>query len=277
MARGVRRAILIGAGHNGLVCAFALARAGWQVDVFEARDIPGGACVTEEFHPGFRNSTAAYTVSLLAPEVIEAMRLRERGLRIVPRPEANFLPTEDGRSLLAGTRTREEVARFSAADADILPGFLDRLARVAAAVGRLARTIPPPGLARTADVVRGLWQLRRLLLPDPADRALLVDLLTRSVAAILRAHFASEPLKAWLAFNSIVGTWASPEEAGTGLVLLHHAWGEATGMRGRWGHAVGGMGAITQAMAAACRDAGVRVHLGCPWPGWRWRAGVCEG
>src|SRR6187549_1108112 len=132
-------ALIIGAGHNGLVCAFYLARAGLKVRLLERRDVVGGAAVTEEFHPGFRNSVASYTVSLLSPKVIADLRLAEHGLRIVERRIANFLPLDDGRYLkVGGSRTREEVAKFSPRDAERLDGYQARLEAVADVLRALA-------------------------------------------------------------------------------------------------------------------------------------------
>ncbi|WP_448586665.1 phytoene desaturase family protein [Thermaurantiacus sp.] len=257
-------AIVVGAGHNGLVCAFLLARAGLRVRVLERRAVVGGAAVTEEFAPGFRNSSASYTVSLLSPRVIAAMDLARRGLRIVARPEANFLPTEDGRCLLAGSDTAAEVAKFSAADAEALPRFSRAIGAVGNALRSLAHRPPPSGQFGLADALPLLAATRTVRALDPEARALLLDLLTLSAAELLDRWFESEPLKALLAFDAIVGTWASPTTPGTAYVLLHHAFGEVNGTRGAWGHAIGGMGAITEAMAAACRDAGVVIELEAP-------------
>src|ERR1700751_3979730 len=124
-------AIIIGAGHNGLTCAAYLGMAGLRVPVFERRDVVGGACVTEEFHPGFRNSTASYTVGLLQPKIIRDLKLYENGLRVVERRVQNFLPLPDGRYLLTGEgRTEREIAKFSSKDAARYPTYLARIRRV---------------------------------------------------------------------------------------------------------------------------------------------------
>ncbi|MEY3658499.1 MAG: hypothetical protein RL425_1260, partial [Pseudomonadota bacterium] len=139
-------AVIIGAGHNGLVCAFYLARAGLKVRLVERRAVVGGAAVTEEFHPGFRNSVASYTVSLLQPQVIRDMKLEEEGYRVIERPISNFLPQEDGGYLKLGgglERTQAEFERFSPKDAAILPAYYDMLDAVADVLRDLAMKTPP--------------------------------------------------------------------------------------------------------------------------------------
>src|SRR6266699_3817331 len=163
-------AIIIGAGHNGLTCAAYLGMAGLRVRVFERRGVIGGACVTEEFHPGFRKSAAAYTVGLLPPKIIRDLKLHEHGLRIVLRRAQNFLPLPDGRSLLTGEgRTEREIAKFSAKDAARYPAYQAEIDRVAQVLRDLALRAPPnllPGsfsgamrdLGRLAAIGKRLWQ-----------------------------------------------------------------------------------------------------------------------
>ncbi len=209
-------AVIIGGGHNGLVCAFYLARAVLKVRVLERRAIVGGAAVTEEFYPGFRNSTASYTVSLLNPKVIADMKLAERGLRIVERPISNFLPQPDGGYLKLGgglERTQREFRKVSDHDAAVLPAYYAALEGVAEVLRDLALKTPP---------------------------------------------------KAAFGFDAVVGNYASPDTPGSAYVLLHHVFGEVNGKKGAWGHAIGGMGAITGAMAAACLDLGVEIDLEAP-------------
>ncbi len=266
MARRGRTAIVIGAGHNGLVCAFDLARAGFDVRVFERRGVIGGAAVTEAFHPGFRNSVASYTVSLLDPGVIADMRLHERGLRILERPISNFLPLDDGRYLELGgglERSRREVAKFSARDAERLPAYQAAIEAVADRLRDLALQTPPElGRPSLASWLRAWRQGRGLASLDLAGRRDLLDLFAKSARELLDGWFESDPIKAMLGFDSIVGHWASPDTPGSAYVLLHHAFGGVNGKKGVWGHAVGGMGAITQAMGDACRDAGVSIETG---------------
>jgi phytoene dehydrogenase-like protein len=260
-------AVLIGGGHNGLVCAFYLARAGLKVLVLERRGVVGGAAVTEEFHPGFRNSTASYTVSLLNPKVIADMGLAARGLRIVERPISNFLPLDDGRYLKLGgglARTQAEFAKFSQADADALPAYYDSLDAVADVLRDLALKTPPNaggGIEALIAAARQGGPLARLPLPRQRD---VLDFFTKSARTVLDSWFESDPVKAAFGFDAVVGNFASPDTPGSAYVLLHHVFGEVNGKKGAWGHAVGGMGAITEAMAGACRDAGVEIRLESP-------------
>jgi phytoene dehydrogenase-like protein len=259
-------AIIIGAGHNGLTCAAYLAMAGLRVRVFERRGIVGGACVTEAFHPGFRNSVASYTVSLLQPKIIGDLKLRERGLRIVERRVQNFLPLPDDRYLLSGEgRTEREIAKFSAKDAARYGDYQAEIGRLAQALRDLVLMAPPNfllgdlrqtlrGLGDLAAIGKTLWRNESLV---PA-----LHLLRRSAGDMLDRWFESDPIKALLGFDAVVGNLASPYGAGSAYVLLHHVFGEVNGKPGVWGHAIGGMGAITQAMAAAAGDHGVRIDVG---------------
>jgi phytoene dehydrogenase-like protein len=258
-------AIVIGAGHNGLTCAAYLGMAGLRVRVFERRGVVGGACVTEQFHPGFRNSTAAYTVSLLQPKVIRDLKLHEHGLRIVERRAQNFLPLPDRRYLLTGDgRTEREIAKFSARDAARYPAYQAEINRVADVVRGLALTAPPNLMLRNfVGAARELGKLaaigQRLWRDDSLGAAL--RLLRRSAGDMLDHWFESDPIKAVLGFDAVVGNLASPYAAGSAAVLLHHAFGEVNGKPGVWGHAIGGMGAITQAMAAAAAGHGVGIAV----------------
>jgi phytoene dehydrogenase-like protein len=261
-----RDVVIIGAGHNGLTCAAALAKAGLRVTVLERRGIVGGAAVTEEFHPGFRNSVASYTVSLLDPEVIRDLDLHRHGLRIVERRAQNFLPQPDGRYLLTGEgRTKSEIAKFSARDAERYDAYSAELARIADVLRELARNQPPNlveggGFRGFAELLR-LGKLGNSLRSlSMSERRALLDLFTKSAADYLDGFFESEQVKALFAFDAVVGNYASPYTPGTAYVLLHHAFGEVNGKRGAWGHAIGGMGAITQAMAKAARERGAEIE-----------------
>ncbi len=259
-----RTAAIIGAGHNGLVCAFYLARAGFDVTLIERRGVVGGAAVTEEFHPGFRNSVASYTVSLLAPKVIADMNLHDFGLRILERPISNFLPLDDTSYLKMGgglTRTQAEVAKVSKRDAQQLPAYQDMLERVADVLRELAMQTPPDLATLSGTLLPALRQGRQFAKLNIGQRRDLLALFVKSARDMLDGWFESAPLKAALGFDSIVGHYASPDTPGSAYVLLHHCFGGVNGKPGIWGHAVGGMGAITQAMARACEQLGVKFIL----------------
>jgi len=260
-------AVIIGAGHNGLVCAFYLARAGLKVRMLERRAVVGGAAVTEEFHPGFRNSVASYTVSLLQPKIIRDMRLAERGYRVIERPISNFLPQEDGGYLKLGgglERTQAEFRKFSARDAEVLPAYYEALEVVADVLRGLALKAPPNVGEGFRTLIDGVLQgrgLARLTLPQKRD---VLDLFAKSARTFLDSWFESEAVKAAFGFDAVVGNYASPDTPGSAYVLLHHVFGEVNGKKGAWGHCVGGMGAITQFMADACCEAGVEISLEAP-------------
>ena len=258
---------IIGAGHNGLTCAAYLAGAGLRVIVLEKNAVVGGAAVTEEFHPGFRNSVAAYAVSLLNPVVIADLELERHGLRIVERPVANFWPVDERRYLLMpyGLANRQRaVASFSARDAERLPAYDEALERAAAFLRQLALKAPPNVGGGILELIGGAALGRRLFGLTLADKRLLLDLFTKSAADFLGTWFESEVVKGALAFDSIVGAYASPHTPGTAYVLLHHCFGEVNGKPGVWGHAVGGMGAISQAMADAAQTRGAAIRLQAP-------------
>jgi phytoene dehydrogenase-like protein len=257
-----RDVLIIGGGHNGLTCAAYLAGAGLKVTVLERRGVLGGAAVTEEFHPGFRNSTASYTVSLLNPRVIAELRLAQHGLRVVERPYSNFLPLPDGRAFrLGGEHGMAEVARFSPRDAERLPHYYAMLERVVAVLRELmTRTPPNVGSRLTLADWLASWQVaKRLKRLDLRGRRDLLDLFAKSAGELLDHWFESEPLKAALGWDSVVGNFASPYTPGSAYVLLHHVFGEVNGKSGTWGHAIGGMGAISDAIAAECRARGVEL------------------
>ncbi len=267
MPSRVYDAVVVGGGHNGLTCAAYLAAAGLSVCVLERRHVVGGAAVTEEFHPGFRNSTASYTVSLLHPRVIRDLDLAAHGLAVVLRPLSNFLPlsTCDGDCLKVGgglAATQREVARWSARDAEALPAYYAMLDGVAAVLRDLLLATPPNlggGIPALLDAWRVAQRFRRLDLAGQRD---VLDLFTKSAGDVLDRWFESAPIKAAFGFDAIVGNFASPYTPGSAYVLLHHVFGEANGQAGQWGHALGGMGAITQAMARSCAARGVEIRTG---------------
>ncbi len=262
--------VIIGAGHNGLVCACYLAAAGLKVKVVEQRSVVGGAAVTEEFHPGFRNSVASYTVSLLNPKIIRDLDLPRHGLRIVERRLANFFPLPDGQYLKTGEGvTRSEIARFSPRDAERYDAYAAEIDAIADVLRDLTLQQPP-------NLVDGGWRIalsegwrafgtgNRLRRLSMAQRRALLDLFTKSAGDYLDGWFETDCVKAAFGFDSIVGTFASPYTPNTAYVLLHHVFGEVNGKKGAWGHAIGGMGAITQAMAKAARERGVEIEVDAP-------------
>ncbi len=259
-------ALIIGGGHNGLVCAFYLAKAGMKVRVLERRDIIGGACVTEEFHPGFRNSTLSYTVSLLRPKVIADMKLHERGYRIIERTISNFFPFEDTYLKLGGGagRTEAEFARFSQKDADNYRAYDAALEKVAQVLRDIALQTPPNlggGVRAMLSAAQQGWPLAKMDMSTQRD---LLDIFTKSARDFLDGWFEHDYVKTAFGFDAVVGNYAGVSTAGSAYVLLHHVFGEVNGKLGAWGHSVGGMGAITQAMAAACAEYGVEMSLEAP-------------
>ena len=263
MSKKDKDALIIGGGHNGLVCAFYLAKAGLNVDIYEKRSIVGGAAVTEEFYPGFKNSVASYTVSLLNPTIIDEMQLKEHGLEIVKRPISNFLPINESSYLKLGgglERTQQEFRKFSDKDAERLPEYYDRIEAVADILRDLSVKTPPnpkQGIKAALNAALQLWPIATKGNQVHRD---VYDLFTKSARSFLDAWFENEHIKAAFGFDSIVGNFASPDTPGSAYVLLHHVFGEVDGEKGAWGHAIGGMGSITQAMEKACKNLGVKIY-----------------
>ncbi len=258
-------AIVIGAGHNGLTCAFYLASRGLKVAVLEAAQVVGGAAVTDEFLPGFRNSAASYTVSLLQPKVIREMELERHGLKVVLRRQDNFLPgTKDYLLAGRGGLTRREIVRLNAADGDGYDRYIAELETVVPLIKKWVMRAPPEVGAGVSGLPALLSLGRDMVNMATDEIRVLHDFATRSAGDILDRHFTGDLAKALFGFDGVVGNFASPYAPGTAYVLLHHLFGEAAGVAGAWGHAIGGMGSITQAMARACREKGVDILLGTP-------------
>ena len=233
--------------------------------MLEAAGTVGGAAVTDEFLPGFRNSAASYTVSLLQPKVIRDMQLERHGLKVVLRKTDNFLPG-DGDYLLAGRGglTRKEIARHVKADGEAYDRYIAELETVVALLKKwLLRA--PPNVGRTVSALPKILSLGKDMAGlSLAETRIVHDFAVRSASEILERHFEGELAKALFGFDGVVGNFASPQSPGTAYVLLHHLFGEAAGVPGAWGHAIGGMGSITQAMAHACRETGVDIVLNSP-------------
>jgi len=254
---------IVGGGHNGLTCAAYLAKAGRSVIVLEKNSVVGGAAITEEFHPGFRNSVASYTVSLLNPQVIEDLELAHHGLKIVERPVANYWPVPGGPGLVMphGLEARQAaLAEFSARDAEAYPRYEAALDQAVEFLRDLVLRTPPNAGGGLFEILRQAGFGKKVAGLDLEAQRLLVDLFTKSAADFLAGWFEHDLIRAAFAFDGIVGAYASPSTPGTAYVLLHHCFGEVNGKSGVWGHALGGMGAITTAMAASAMAVGVEIR-----------------
>jgi len=256
-------ALIIGGGHNGLVTACYLARAGWKVLVLERRHLVGGACVTEEVFPGYKVSTAAYVNSLFRKEITRDLRLADYGFALLERNPSSFSPFPDGRSLTLGAEmepTQREIAKFSVRDAENYPKYNAMLERVADVV-EPTLLLRPPNLLRPG--LRDLWRLfwlGRSFQKMGTGLSEAVEVLTGAARPILDRWFESEELKATLATDAVIGAMAAPSMPGTAYVLFHHVMGETNGKRGVWAYVKGGMGGLTQALAAAAKDLGVAIR-----------------
>ncbi|WP_425619391.1 phytoene desaturase family protein [Anatilimnocola sp. NA78] len=275
-ARARRRydCLIIGGGHNGLIAAAYLARAGKSVCVLERRHVLGGCSTTEELWPGFKISTASYVVSLLLPEIIRDLRLKQYGLNILPRNPSSFTPLLDGRSLLMGPdeqATCREIAKFSERDAVAYPRYNRLLERVAAVLEPLlmqSATDPLPlsaekrtiGIGKKLRDAGKLWDLYSSMNSLGDDIPAAIELLVGAARPILERWFESEVLRTTLATDAVIGAFASPSYPGTAYVLLHHVMGQAGGARGVWGYVQGGMGGLALSLEGACHDLHVDIR-----------------
>ncbi len=260
---GSARIVIIGGGHNGLVCAAYLARAGAQVSLLERRDVLGGACVTEELWPGYRVSRAAYVLSLLRPRIARELELERFGLQLLPRSPSSFTPLLDGRSLVLGPDRAANVAeieRFSPRDAQAFPAYEALLERIASALEPTLDAPPPEPWPRHPRELLAWWLALRAGARLGRDLPRAVRLLLGPAKSLLEEWFDSEPLRTTLASDAVIGAFAAPSTPGTGYVLFHHVMGSISGHRGVWAYVRGGMGALAEALAAAARAAGVSLR-----------------
>lgn len=267
-------AIVIGGGHNGLVAAAYLAKAGKRICVLERRHVLGGCAVTEEPWTGYKVSTAAYVISLFLPEIIRDLRLKHYGLSILPRNPSSFTPLLDGRSLTLGhdmDACRREISKFSENDADNYPKYNALLERVAATIEPiLSRSAPDAlplpkswrkiGVAKRLRDAGKMMDLYKAFSAFEQDIPDAVELLSGAARPILERWFESEVLRATLATDAIIGAFASISSPGTAYVLMHHVMGEAGGARGVWGYVRGGMGGLADSLEKACRDLRVEIR-----------------
>jgi len=259
-------AIVIGGGHNGLVCAAYLARGGRRVAVLERRHVLGGAAVTEEVYPGFKFSVLSYVVSLFRPHIIRELDLARHGMELIPL-ECSFLPLPNGDSLARWSdphRTRREVERFSKRDAETLPEFglaMGQLARVA------KRFIDQPAPDPTSLDPRELWRILRLGRSvqglDADLQYLNHKLMSMSAVDFLEMWFESRTLMAPMSVSGIIGTFLGVHSPGSAYVLLHHYMGEIDGAFRSWGFSKGGTGGVSLACARAARSHGAELVTEC--------------
>jgi phytoene dehydrogenase-like protein len=257
-------AVIVGGGHNGLVTAAYLARAGRRVLVLERRELLGGCAVTEEVWPGYRVSTAAYLVSLMQERIVRELDLPRFGYRLDAKDPAFFSAFPDGRCLSMWQdrrRTLDEIRKFSRRDAEAYPAYEDRLERLSRFIEPLLLETPPafpPGGPRDfLDYLRLAARLKRL---GAKDTVALFKIFTESAADLLDEWFESEELKVTLATDAVIGANGGPRTPGSAYILLHHVMGGVNGHRGLWGFVRGGMGAVSEAIAAAARSRGAELR-----------------
>jgi phytoene dehydrogenase-like protein len=265
--------IVIGSGHNGLITAAYLAKAGKKVCVLERREILGGCSSTEELYPGFLFSPASYVISLLLPEVIADLRLKEYGYEVLKRDPSSISLDGHGRHLVLGhdaKRNYESIAGFSKNDAEAFPAYEEMLTSIAENLEPLLKTVPPqlPSPYRKMGAIKKITNLasgmktgtvfKKLLYENPGA----MELLTGAADRILNRWFESDLLKGTLATDAIIGAFHSPSSPGSAYVLLHHVMGDAGGSRGVWGYIRGGMGGLAAALQQACVDLKVDIKTG---------------
>jgi len=285
-AHGRYDVVVVGGGHNGLVAAAYLARAGLRTVVCEARPVVGGAAVTETpFGPDYKVTSLSYVVSLLPPSLVRGLSLERHGYHVFPQGPY-FAPHIDGRYLALPddkVARREQIAKFSDKDAAAVDRWDAWLDDLAAILAPLLVAIPPKlGSRRPADVAAQLGLLRSVRAIDTRRAVEVTRLFTMSIADLLDEHFESDAMKALLSVSGVIGTWAGPRSAGTAYVMAHHHIGDIGGETdggptGKWGFPRGGMGGVTQAMAAAARSFGVEIRTSAPVQEIRTRGGAVTG
>jgi phytoene dehydrogenase-like protein len=255
--------VIVGGGHNGLVCAAYLARAGLRTLVLERRHLVGGAAVTEEPWPGYRVSTASYVVSLMPQQIVRELALASFGYHVYPLDPAYFAPFLDGSGILVWedpVAAAEEIGRISRADGSRYLEYCRDVAAMADVIRPLLHKIPPDPALRSAHDLPAAASMLGFLLRRRGAAASLVDLMTMSGADFLGRYFSDERILGALAPGSVIGMWGGPMSPGSAYVLLHHRMGEVDGVGGCWGVARGGMGAVSEAIAGAARAAGVEIE-----------------
>jgi phytoene dehydrogenase-like protein len=273
--------VVVGGGHNGLVAAAYLARAGLNTVVCERREVAGGAAVSEHpFGPDFTVTSLSYVVSLLPPDLVRDLRLQQHGYHVYPQGPY-FAPRRDGRYLRLPddpAQRHAEIAKFSSRDADAYAGYQEHLAGIGRVLGPLLHQIPPRlGSRRPQDLVRQARLLAQLRAVDERGAVDITRLLTESIADLVEGYFESDAMRGLLSVSGVIGTWAGPRSAGTAYVMLHHHIGETGGQAGAWGFPRGGMGAVTGALARAARMFGAQVRTGAKVARIRTRDGRVTG
>lgn len=267
--------IIIGAGHNGLVCSNYLAKKGWKVLVLEKRHLVGGCCVTEEIAPGYKASVTSYVVSLLLPEIVEELELKRHGYKTLPRNPSAFTPFKDGRYLFLGPDQQanyDSIKHFSVKDAEAYGKYEAFLERVAEQIEPILKSrtpdllpLPPSWrkisfIKRLADLKIG-WNMQKSMKALGDDLPEALELLTGNAKTILDRWFESDELKGTIATDAIIGSFGTYSAPGSSYVLLHHVMGSAGGARGVWAYVEGGMGALSDAIASSAKEKGVEIRV----------------
>jgi phytoene dehydrogenase-like protein len=260
--------VIIGAGHNGLTTAAYLAKKGLTVGVYEARNVIGGAAVTEEFHPGFRNSTASYLVGMLSPKVVDELGLLEAGLKIVKRPANDFLPLADGRYLLNETDKDDEfLVQLDALCPGDAAGYTrmdEDLKEVVGTVADLMDRTPPNLGGGFSDIMSAIGAGLKMRHFSPRAQATLARLMTMSAAEFMKQYCKGDAILGAYAYLASVGSFQSVSAPGSAYVILHHSFGQTNSEKNMWGHAIGGMGAVSDAIAKVAKAAGVIIEVNAP-------------